>query len=134
MAIILPFRPPTHSCPYPFCFHVLMKDFFSPIPCCLRVNYNPIQAPQTPPPSSLLVKIDTDDDEGKVVAGKTSGGHGGLGPRRAKKGLPAIFPSARLTRRRHHKRPWAPPNRYQWNQFCHQKCLTTPSSSSAFHS
>ena len=45
-------HPPTHSPPYPLCFLVLGTDFFSPIPGCLRVNYNLIQAPQTPPPSS----------------------------------------------------------------------------------
>ena len=82
-----PIQPPTTL------LHILYlllsrPDFFSPISGCLRVNYNPIQAPQTPPPSSLLVKIDTDDEQGKVVAGKTLVGWHHDGQKRA----PCNFP------------------------------------------
>ena len=65
-------------------FLVLMTDFFSPVPGCQHVNYNPIQAPRRPP-SSLGWKL-IQMTRGESCRGAHMGGS--LAPRRPKKGSP----------------------------------------------
>ena len=118
--------PSTHSPPYPLCFLVLWWRISFPQFLAAYVSIIISSRPprRLPLPASWWKLIRMTRGE-SCRAGKTLGHAGVVGWHHdGQKRAPRNFPVARLTPRRHHNRPWDPPNRYVWNQFCHQKCIT----------